>query len=125
MPFFLPDHAAAPLHVPNTQGTIAMGSFVVIRGTVCRVLSCVGFNQQFHCHRFNPLNSPKHSPTVSGIGKNVQELVWDGSLNQGQVEDIEEIAFVFHNASLNDFAPGEGTSYMLCCPPSTICYVFY
>ena len=40
----------------------------------------------------------------------LQEPVWDGSLQQGRVEDIEEVAFVFHNAEVNDRAPGEGTT---------------
>ena len=81
MPFFLPRYDAAPLYVPNLQGTIAMGSFVVINGSVCRLISEMGLAKQFfQCNRFVNFSSNKHSPIVSGIGKNLQELVWDSEL---------------------------------------------
>ena len=90
----LPQHHVPPFFAPKLKGTIAIGTFVIVKDEVYRVVDQL--DRPFvalHCNAFRPVKAPKHGPTVNGLGRGLVELVWCSGLIEIRPQDIDDIAF--------------------------------
>ena len=85
---------------------VAVGTFVLVNGEVCRTLK-VENSKSVECNRFVALD--RSGLNKRPISQHYKEIVQSDDTISIKTDDIEDIVFVFHREQLKEWMVGHGS----------------